>query len=119
MWLFYVIIIVIFFATFAMCIQQGLWSNTLTAINILLSGLIAFGCYAPLAKLAVENGMGEYTYLLDFLFLWVLYVAAFVILHRVFSGQLSKTRMRFKNPIDTIGGPVMAAIAGLLMSGVV
>ena len=119
MWMFYVIVAVVFFATFAMCIQQGLWNNTLTTINMILSGVIAFGCYMPLANLAVDNGLEQYTFLVDFLSIWLLYVVAFVLLHRVFSGQLSKTRMRFKNPIDTIGGPLMAAVAGLLMSGIV
>lgn len=119
MWMFYVIVAVVFFATFAMCIQQGLWNNTLTAINMLLSGVIAFGCYMPLAKLAVDNGLEQFTFLVDFLVIWLLYVVAFVILHRVLCGLLSKTKMRFKNPIDTIGGPVMAAVAGLLMSGIV
>jgi hypothetical protein len=108
----------VFFATFAMCIQQGLWSNTLTAINILLSGLIAFGCYAPVASLAA-NSLPGYTFLFDFLMIWLLYVVAFVVLHRVLGGMLSKTRMRFKNPIDTIGGPVTAAVAGWLMAGIV
>lgn len=119
MWLFYVIVTVVFFATFAMCIDKGLWSNTLTVFNVLLSGLIAFGGYAPMAKLVADNGGGEYTFLLDFLFIWTLYVLAFILLHRVGSAMLSKTRMRFKHPIDSIGGPVMAALAGWLMAGIV
>lgn len=119
MWLYYVIVGVIFFATFAMCIQQGLWNNTLTTINILLSGVIAFGCHLPMAKWLAASGGGGFTYLLDFLMLWVLYVITFIVLHRVFGGMLSKTRMRFKHPIDTVGGPLMAAVAGFLMSGIV
>jgi hypothetical protein len=119
MWLYYVIVAVIFFATFAMCIQQGLWNNTLTTINILLSGVIAFGCYQPAATFLAAIGGEGFTYLLDFLMLWALYVVAFIVLHRVFSGMLSKTRMRFKYPIDMIGGPVMAAVAAWLMAGIV
>lgn len=118
LYVYYAILGVIFFATFAMCIDKGLWSNTLTAINILFSGLIAFGWYQPVAKMAAGS-MGEYTYLLDFMMLWVLYVIAFIVLHRVLGGMLSKTRMRFKHPIDTIGGPASAAIAGWLMTGIV
>lgn len=119
MWLFYVIVAVVFFATFAMCIDKGLWSNTLTVFNVLLSGVIAFGGYAPMAKLVVDNGGESYTFLFDFLFLWTLYVLAFILLHRVGAAMLSKTRMRFKHPIDSIGGPVMAAVAGWLMAGIV
>lgn len=119
MWLFYVIVAIVFFATFAMCIQQGLWNNTLTAINMLLSGVIAFGGYMPLAKMAVDSFAGSYTFIIDFVAIWLLYVVAFIVLHRLLAGQLSKTRLRFKHPIDTIGGPAMAAVAGLLMSGIV
>ncbi|QDU54972.1 CvpA family protein [Aeoliella mucimassa] len=114
-YLYYAILATIFFATFAMCIDKGLWSNTLSIINILLSGLIAFGTYEPLAKLAADKGMGEYTFVLDFLFIWAIYVLAFILMHRVASQLLSKTRMRFKNPIDTVGGPLTSAVAGWLM----
>lgn len=119
LYVYYAILGTIFFATFAMCIQQGLWNNTLSTINILLSGLIAFACYSPLAKLIAENGGGEYTYLLDFLCIWAVYTIAFIVLHRLLSQMLSRTRMRFKHPIDPVGGPLMAAVAGYLMTGIV
>ncbi|MCO6046016.1 CvpA family protein [Aeoliella sp. ICT_H6.2] len=119
MWLYYVIVGVIFFATFAMSIQQGLWNNTLTTINILLSGLIAYGFYSPLAKLIADKGGDSYTALLDFVCIWALYVISFLVLQRLLAAKLSKTKMRFKHPIDPIGGPVMAAVAGWLMAGIV
>ncbi|WP_442484631.1 CvpA family protein [Aeoliella sp. SH292] len=119
MWLYYVIIGVVFFATFAMCVQQGLWNNTLTLINILLSGLIAFGFYSPLAKLIADNGGETYAGILDFMAIWVIYVVAFIVLQRVFAALLSKTQMRFKNPIDPVGGPLVGAIAGWLMAAFV
>lgn len=119
LYIYYVILGAVFFATLAMLIDKGLWTNTLTAANILLSGLIAYGAFEPVAKWAVSVGAKQYTYLLDFLCLWVLYIVSFVVLHRLISGALSQTRMRFKHPIDTIGGPAMAAIAGWLMTGIV
>lgn len=119
MWLYYAIIGTVFFATVAMCVQQGLWNNTLTFINILLSGLLAFGFYSPLAKLIADNGGETYAGILDFMAIWAIYVVAFVILHRVGSGLLSKTQMRFKNPIDPVGGPLMGAVAGWLMAAFV
>ncbi|MGI9455205.1 MAG: CvpA family protein [Aeoliella sp.] len=119
LYIYYAILAAVFFATIAMSIDKGLWGNTLTTVNILLSGLVAFGFYMPLARLASEKGGEEFTYLLDFTFLWMLYVLAFIILHRLISGALSTTRMRFKHPIDTIGGPVMAVVAGWLMTAFV
>lgn len=119
MWLYYVIIGTVFFATFAMCVQQGLWNNTLTFINILLSGLIAFGFYSPLAKLIADNGGETYAGILDFIAIWAIYVVAFIVLQRVFSALLSRTQMRFKNPIDPVGGPLVGAIAGWLIAAFV
>lgn len=116
MWMFYVIVAVVFFATFAMCVQQGLWSNTITVINILLSGLIAFGFYSPLAKLIADKGADSWAAVLDFTAMWLIYVIAFVVLHRLCAANLSKTKMRFKHPIDPVGGPLMAAVAGWLMA---
>ena len=40
------------FAGLAMMVREGLWSNTLTLINIIISGLVAFGFYSPLVDLS-------------------------------------------------------------------
>jgi len=115
MYFYYAILGAVFFATLAMYVDKGLWTNTLATMNIVISGLIAFGFYAPAARMAADNGMGSFTYLLDFLFVWVVYIVAFLVLYRIMSGALSATRMRFKNPIDTVGGPLMAGVAGWVM----
>lgn len=120
-WLYYGILAATFFATFAMMVQLGLWSNTITTINIVLSGLIAFGSYQAVAKLLVDNidAAGQYTYILDFICLWLVYIVAFIILQRLLTGNLSRTRMRFKHPIDVVGGPAMGLVAALLTTGLV
>jgi hypothetical protein len=59
---------------------------------------------------------GSYTYLLDIVILWGVYVIAMVLLSGL-AALLSKTRMRFKNPIDPIGGPVLALVAAWVMTG--
>lgn len=115
MYFYYGLLGAVFFATLAMYIDKGLWSNTLATMNIVISGLLAFGFYAPAARMAAENGLSSFTYLLDFLFVWAVYTVAFLVLYRVMSGALSKTRMRFKNPIDSVGGPLMAGVAGWVM----
>lgn len=115
MYFYYGLLGAVFFATLAMYIDKGLWNNTLATMNIVISGLLAFGFYAPAARMAAENGLSSFTYLLDFLFVWTVYTVAFLVLYRVMSGALSKTRMRFKNPIDSVGGPLMAGVAGWIM----
>src|SRR5262245_30105256 len=97
---------IVFFAGLAMTVREGLWSNTLTLLNIIISGLVAFGFYTPLVIYLDERVTdGQHTYWLDFAIIWALYFVTMVIL-RTLMGAASKTRMRFKNPIDPVGGPI-------------
>jgi Colicin V production protein len=98
------------FAGIAMMVREGLWSNTITVVNIIISGLTAFGFYSPLVIYLDEMSDGEHTYWLDFAVIWVLFAVAMVVC-RVLTAAASKTRMRFKNPIDPVGGPIAAILA--------
>ena len=109
---------IVFFAATAMMVREGLWSNTITLINVIVAGLVAFGFYSPVALWVDESLNGQFTYLVDFVSIWVLYVVTMVIL-RFFSNALSKTRMRFKNPFDKVGGPLMALFAAEVLVGFV
>lgn len=120
-WLYYAILAATFFATFAMMVQLGLWSNVITTINIILSGLISFGTYQALGKFLMSKSdqVAHYTYVLDFVCLWSIYIIAFILLQRLLGNNLSRTRMRFKHPIDTVGGPLVGLVAAFYMMGIV
>ena len=75
-WIFFGIVI---FAGVAMMVREGLWSNTIMLVNIIISGLVSFGFYSPLVIYLDEKTDGEHTYWLDFAVIWALYCAAFVI----------------------------------------
>ena len=108
--IYWVVFGIVFFAGFAMTVREGLWSNVLLLINILISGLVAYGFYSPLVVyLDQDVTNGQHTYWLDFAVIWGLYMITMLVI-RVLMGTISKTRMRFKHPIDSVGGP----IAGLL-----
>jgi uncharacterized membrane protein required for colicin V production len=112
-WVFYLIVI---FAGLAMMVREGLWSNTLTLITIIVAGLVAFGFYSPLVVYLDESVTdGQHTYWLDFAVIWALYCVAYVIL-RTLTAAASKTRMRFKHPIDPVGGPLMGLIAAWVLA---
>jgi hypothetical protein len=113
--MFWAIYGVVFFAAFAMMVREGLWSNAISLFNIVISGLVAFSFYAPLAWWVDDKLDGEYTYVLDFVIVWALFVVAMVIL-RALTRAASKTRMRFRNPIDPVGGPLMALFAAWALS---
>ncbi len=107
-----------FFATLAMLVREGLWSNTISLFNIIFSGIVAFGFYSPLAVFLDEKTDGQYTYLMDFLVIWALYVITMIICQAI-TRAASKTRMRFKHPIDSVGGPAVGFIAALVMASFV
>jgi hypothetical protein len=116
--MFWAIYLAVLFASVAMMVREGIWSNTLALINIIVSGLAAFGFYAPLAIMLDEQTEGQFTYLLDFLCLWIIFIVVMLIC-RVLTGAASRTRMRFKNPIDPVGGPIVAIIAAWILTSFV
>ncbi len=108
----------VLFASFAMMVREGLWSNTISLINIVISGLVAFGFYAPLTIRLDEMTDGANTYWLDFVCIWVLFTVAMLIC-RLVTAMASRTRMRFKNPIDPVGGPLVGLIAAWVLAAFV
>jgi hypothetical protein len=113
--MYWAVYLIVLFAGLAMMVREGLWSNTIMLFNILISGLVAFGFYSPLVIYLDEMADGEHTYWLDFAVIWVLYAVAMVV-SRTVTGAASRTRMRFKNPIDPVGGPLMGLIAAWVLA---
>jgi uncharacterized membrane protein required for colicin V production len=113
---FYIIYGIVVFAGLAMTVREGLWSNTITLVNIFISGLVAFGFYSPLVVYLDEDvTSGQHTYWLDFAIIWALF-SAMMIVCRTLTGQLSKTRMRFKHPLDSVGGPIVGFFAAWVLA---
>ena len=113
--MFIAIVGIIFFASLAMMVREGLWSNTITLVNVFISGIVAFGFYAPLTIKVDEASRGQYTYLLDFLMLWALFVISMIVA-RLLTDRLSTTRLRLKHPINSVCGPLMAALAAWVIT---
>ena len=112
-WAFFLIVV---FASLAMMVREGLWTNTITLVTIIVAGLVAFGFYSPLVVyLNEEMTDGQHTYWLDYAVLWVLFGATIIVL-RALTAAASKTRMRFKHPIDPVGGPLVGFIAALVLA---
>jgi hypothetical protein len=116
--MFLAIYLIVLFIGVAMTVREGLWSNAITLISILLSGLVAYGWYMPLTILLDEQFDGKYTYVLDYVVIWGLFVAAMVIF-RTLTRTASKTRLRFKNPIDPVGGPLVGLLAAWVLAAFV
>lgn len=116
--MFIAIYLIVLFAGTAMMVREGLWSNAIALVNIVFSGLVAFGFYSPLTIWLDEYTDGQYTYILDFVVLWFLYAVTMVVCRTV-TNAASRTRMRFKHPIDPIGGPAVGLLAGWVLAAIV
>jgi uncharacterized membrane protein required for colicin V production len=113
---YYIFYAILLFAGLAMTVREGLWANTLTLVNILISGLMAFGLYSPLVVyLDEEVTSGQHTYWLDFAVLWAIFCVSMLVC-RTLTGAFSKTRMRFKHPIDPVGGPAVGFLAAWVLA---
>src|SRR5436190_8586260 len=114
--MYWAIYLIVLFAGLAMTVREGVWSNTLTLISVIVSGLVAFGFYSPVvAYLDEEATSGQHTYWLDFAIIWALYAVTMVILRLLFAAA-SKTRLRFKHPIDPVGGPIIGFLAAWVLA---
>src|SRR3954465_5119978 len=113
---YWVIFCIVVFAGLAMTVREGVWNNTLTLINVIVSGLVAFGFYSPLVVYLDETVTdGQHTYWLDFAIIWALYAATMVVLRSLMAAA-SKTRLRFKHPIDPVGGPIIGFVAAWVLA---
>ncbi len=108
-----VVLLLVFFACVAMLVREGLWSNALTLINVVTAGLIATSYWEPLAAW-LDDQFATFTYLLDFMAIWTLFVLAFIIL-RAITDAVSKVRVKFKTPVEYIGGVFLAFWIGWVM----
>jgi hypothetical protein len=86
---------------------QGLWSNAVTLINLIVAMLIATNFWEPICTLIEGFGAESFTYLLDFIVLWFLFVFSFVFL-RLMTDLLSRTRVKFEMPVEMAGRSILA-----------
>ena len=107
--------ILILILVIAMLFADGLWSNTIALINVVLAALLATNYFEPAADFA-ESHAESYTYIWDFVSLWVLFFAAYAVLSTI-TQSISKHRVRFKMPIEVGGRFAMAAAIGVIMMG--
>lgn len=109
----WIILTLIFFGCVAFLVNGGLWTNTLVLINMVTAGLIAFNYFEKLANF-LDQQLGSYTYFWDFLSLWLIFAASLGLMRSV-TDLLSTVKVKFRRPIDQVGGILMACIVGFAM----
>jgi len=95
---------------------QGFWNAVVTLVNLILAMLIATNFYEPICtKLEGMSGdLKSYTYLLDFVVLWLLFGISYGIL-RAITDSLSKKAVDFDLPVELAGRSIFALICGWVM----
>jgi len=111
----FLFLVLVLAATAAGVWFQGLWSAAVTLVNMLLAMIIATSFYEPIcAALERIGAVGTYTYLLDFIVLWLLFAIVFGILRSI-SDLLSSTNIKFDMPVEMAARSVLALFCGWLM----
>jgi hypothetical protein len=109
MWL-NILLFLILVSVFASLFTQGLWSNTITLVNVITSALVATNYYEPIADW-LDRQEPSLTYIWDLTAIWVVFGLTMVAL-RAATDYMSQVKVRFFLPVEKAGGILMAVWIG-------
>jgi hypothetical protein len=105
------ILLLIFLGAVAGCWFQGLWSCAMNLVNLIFAGLITMHFWEPVCAYLEANAGPEYTFVYDFMVLWILFSISYALLRAV--GQsLSPHRVEFHLYVELAGRSVLALMCG-------
>jgi len=101
--------------TFALW-REGPWSGLIMLLNVLLAASLATAWYERLVAWVEPQSqfMSSYTYLLDFVALQGLFCLLLLAFREV-TDRLSKTRVRFRKPVELVAGPLVGGMTAWVM----
>jgi Colicin V production protein len=108
-----ILLLLIFLAVFASLATQGLWSNTITLVNVITSALMATNYFEPVANF-LDDQEPSLTYVWDLFAIWLIFGITMVVL-RAATDYMSKIKVRFITPVEKAGGYLMAAWVGWIV----
>ncbi|MEZ6118287.1 MAG: CvpA family protein [Pirellulaceae bacterium] len=94
--------------------SEGFWSNSLSMINAIFAATLASNYFEPVAKF-MDKQFPSLTYFWDFLSLWGLF-AIFMLFLRIATDMLSRTKVRFKLPVEQAGRAGFGLATGWVMA---
>jgi hypothetical protein len=104
---------VVFLAMLALLTSEGLWSNAIRFINVMLAALLATNHSEPLADFATSK-MPTFTYVWDLISVWAIFGIVMMALQFI-TDKLSHIQVRFRKPVEAAGGVVFACWIGWIM----
>lgn len=93
--------------------REGPWSGLIGLLNIVLAASLATAWY-PAIVAWLEPRLASYTYLLDFVVLQGLFCVLFLVFREI-TDRLSRTRVRFRKPVELVAGPLVGIVTGWVM----
>lgn len=107
----------IFFAGFAMTVNEGLWSNAVTLFCVILAGVIALPGGLALAGYVLEqvDTAPENQWYFKFASIWGIFFFAINVL-RLSTDRLSRVRMKFVKPLDAGGGILLGLGVAMMLT---
>lgn len=94
--------------TFALW-REGLWGAAIMLLNVLLAATLSTAWFEWVVAL-LRPRLPRYDYLLDFVALWGLF-ALMLLLFREIADRMTRTKVRFRRPVEMFGAPLVAASA--------
>jgi hypothetical protein len=88
--------------------REGPWSGLIMLLNVLLAASLATAWY-PVVVARLEPLLGSYTYLLDFIALQGTFCVLLLVMREI-TDRLSRTRVRFRKPVELAAGPLVAVL---------
>lgn len=115
-----ILVIFVFFASLAMTINEGLWSNTITLLCIMLAGKFAIVGGIPFGLYIVEqvDASRETAWCFVFAGVWAIFVVSLTIM-RILMDLASRTRVKFVPPLEKAAGPLMGLFVAVMFTSFV
>jgi Colicin V production protein len=108
-----ILLLLVFVAVVIVLTREGLWSGLVMLLNIVAAATVSTAWYERVATL-IDERMPSYTYLIDFLALWGLFAAVLLVM-RLVTDRVSRTKVKFLRQVEMAGSPLVAAVAGWIM----
>ena len=107
----------LFFAALAMCVNEGLWSNTILLICILISGTAASAAGVPLGAMAFEKAGQDDSFAWYYVFagMWGVFALTLLIL-RIAVDKASTIRVRYLPVVEKLGGILMGLVVAVMLT---
>jgi hypothetical protein len=112
-----VLMFAVFFAGFAMTVNEGLWNNAITLMCVILAAMIAVPGGLALTGYVIEQAKPspENAWAFKFGPIWGVFFFAVMAL-RLITDRLSRVRMKFFKPLDAGGGILLGLVVALMLT---